>query len=403
MILPKHRIPESVYRFRGVTPSGDINEFIKTASGDIYSLFDAINNNVDKLNDIYSISNIENRFLYEKIKELEDIIEEKDMLYSNNNIITSTLKVKDMEVGNSSPANISNEYNQITISDIKYTPKLYLYDQVNDTSIIPESVNPLISYRFVSSETGEGINVQTSDIIIHDNNINNMIDGSASTCWQRSVGIPLSYGTPYLITEVTVRIPYEIVSNTIINTISLIAHPINSIDVLDIQIKTGDSWTRIPGFTDHSQYNITEDYIPNSKPLRFIFGDTSITDIKVTLRQKTPIVNGNNNTYYVGIYTLEAGYIDSPSKDGKFAIVATLKNSSNKITSITSKIDNSSIVPDAFGYELFYINELGAPIGISNKLPIVIPSNKVLVSGTIERNGITVPVLSGLIIEYEPL
>ena len=125
-----------------------------------------------------------------------------------------------------------------------------------------------------STSSGDDVEHPVAEINIL-NNINNMIDGLPNTCWHRSVSIPATYGTPSLQTDVTVTIPYEISSSTICNWIELTPHPINSVSILSIQIKSGDSWIDVPGFTSHSQYDPATGTMPSGKPVALSFDDTS--------------------------------------------------------------------------------------------------------------------------------
>lgn len=395
MDLPKVKLPESFCKYRGVTPSQDITRFMKDSVEDIHTLFAILNENKEEIENIKNISNIENLFLFNKnqllntrIEELEKQLEE---LLGNQRTIT-------MDAFNIIPdplnaCAISQEFNQLTVPIQKYVSKFYLYDSLSGKNIVPPSL----------SVTVEQTPEENQDIIITDNNLNYMVDGDSTTCWQRKIVAPKSLGIHEVTVEVRISIPYEIVSNRYINTISICPHPIQSVDILDIQYKHGDSYKRIPGFSEHSLYSSEngEDGILHARPVRFFFNDLEVSEIKVSLRQRTKVEEGDNDVFYIGAYFIDAGYTTFARDDGEFSATFTLSGINNTISNITAVIDNKTISGDSFQYEIYALNELDVPVFVSDKLPATIESNKIMVKGKIVKTTDVAPSIAKIRLLYQ--
>jgi hypothetical protein len=189
MKLPKTRVPNNIMRYRGLTSSGDISEFIKDTAEDVVTILSIVNENTDSINELRSITSIENKFLYERVLELETQLRDKEnqLLIGNDRDIYVTANNARMISSNNIPATLSKEFQQILPTELVYYPKLYLQDVIMKKNILPESLNINISQKYRNSQGAEIDPVTIEgDMIMTENDIANAIDGDDISCWQRT-------------------------------------------------------------------------------------------------------------------------------------------------------------------------------------------------------------------------
>lgn len=407
MELPKIKNPEALCRYRGNTPSNEITQFIKDTSDDVSTLFAIVNENTDKLNELQSITTVENRFLYNRLLELEQMLAERDDELSNPNKKIARIELSDLTTVSLNDVTIdadtNDEYSQIIPAHSIYTPKLYLFDSLYNKNIIPPSLKLTTDMRFIDNINGDIIDeLNLPDIIWDENNIENAIDGNLTTCWQRCIKVPTDAGVSAIDVDIIIPIPYEIISNRYINTISICPHPIKGVEIKNVQIKNGDTYMRIPGFTDHSAFDSYENSIINARPIRFFFNETGITEVKITLRQTKCLTEDVYDVYYLGAYNIEVGYTKCMSTAGNFSAQLILKGESNNtIHTITSICDNKTLTGEPLQYEIYYLNENDIPVYVSKTLPVTIPSQKLLLIGKVIKSAEVIPAIHSIIIEYD--
>jgi hypothetical protein len=394
MELPKTSTPKSINKFRGTTPSEEYTQFFKNAAEDIEKLYTIINENNDKLKNLESISTVENRFLFDRVNYLEDLLAMKDIELMSGNSKYTYINARNISPDPLSPISVSQEYNQVTLGQLNFKSKLYLHDEVLNKNILPPNINV---------EVNNKIEPEASFAITNGNNPLYAIDGSTKTCWQERVEIPNNYQVDYIESEIIIPIMDDIITNRDINTVSISPHPVEGIDIINIEILSGDSYIQMPGFQDHSQYNSELGYIKNAKPCRFYFNNIQSTGFKITLRQSTYINEEDKKVFYLGAYSIDIGYTKTITDVSGFVANLQLLSNNNMITNISSIIDNKTLVGDLISYEIYYINELDELVLLSDSYisGIVVPSDKLVIIGKIQNTkNEVIPALSSIKIEY---
>lgn len=396
MELPKIKIPESIHKFRGITPSDEYTQFIKDAANDIHRLYAILNENNEKLEELNDVATVENRFLYEYIEILEAIITEKDIELMGESKY-ALINANNITQSENNPASISKEFNQITLSDLEYTSKLYIKDEILDKNILPPSLSPIVE---------QVVYPDTDNVITKDNDIKYAIDGNSNTCWQRQVKILESDNTEYIEVALTIPMVNEVMSNRKINTISISPHPVMGITIVNIEAEYNNEWFQIPGFNEHSNYDILTENIHNARPIRLFFNDIMPTNIRFTLRQDTYVTEGSYRIFYIGAYSIDIGYTVSASSYGEFTTSIELLGATNELTNIINTLDNKTLSGSSYTYSIYYENELGELEFLTDTLDmnIIVPSNKLTIKGKIiNNNSNIIPALHSIKVEYSTL
>jgi hypothetical protein len=206
---------------------------------------------------------------------------------------------------------------------------------------------------------------------------------------------------------IDISIPYEVITNRIVNTISIVPHPICGIDILTIATKVNGQWTEIPTFKDHTLYDEGLNCIPKAKPVRFIFQDIMPTDIRIVLRQTTysSTEQYGYNSFYAGAYSINVGQIRSIGTAGEFNAEVTLDSDNNRINSITAIIDNGSICEGEFlEYELMYKVAVNGSPNLFTILPVGedmnVPSNILIIRLKTNKINSIIPAINSVKINY---
>jgi hypothetical protein len=397
MKLPKTRTPKSLNKFRGVTPSNELTEFFKNAAYDIEQLYTIINENNERLKDVESVAGVENRFLFDRVNQLEALLELKNIELMSGDEKYFKIDARNILSDPLNPIDISNEFNQVIPSKCNYISKLYLKDDILGKNVIPPSLK---------LEINQTISPANNLAVTTENNPIFCIDGSMNTCWQRRIEVPRQYNVDYVEIEIIVPIVNEIITNRRINTISISPHPVRGMDIINIEALYEDTWLQVPGFQEHSQYNNQLGYINEASPVRLYFNDTVPTSFKFTIRQSTYIEEGNSNVFYLGAYSIDIGYTRCLTDISGFIAEIELLSNNNLIKKIEETLDNKTLVGDIINYELYYINELQELILLTDSfdVDIVVPSNKVVIIGKIiSSDSDVIPALNSIKVEYDIL
>ena len=188
----------------------------------------------------------------------------------------------------------------------------------------------------------------------------------------------------------------------------------NTLDLIDIQYKMFGDWKSIPSVmqnnksvieykTDITGNTTSSYYIPSIGNIKVIFKDITATEIRVILRQKNYIQDGDSRIFYVGARNIEVLSLKYNKETASFYSKVLFKEKDNKIIyGIKSILDNKGDVGDnTVQYEFFALDQYDNPMKISDGFPFEITNEKLLIKYTIYRNAVT-PVLSKVQIMYRP-
>lgn len=237
--------------------------------------------------------------------------------------------------------------------------------------------------------------------------------------WERNVVVdaPDSDGA---IVDVYVRLPIDLLANANSNTIIIHPFPMMGCELIgvaastqaDITLSEDDNYvpinsggiysgqTAAVGWTPPGGWS--GDEINDSGPKAFYFDPMGLTAVKITLRQRSYMVESGKYVYSYGLSHFDVRY-DKFLDSGKaiFRFDAPEGETISSIDNVVPQIWNvsESELPYTFSYRVLWETSAGSgsytvdqPVGLSNSVWIEVTLNKTLGNGT--------PALSGLVVSY---
>jgi hypothetical protein len=205
-----------------------------------------------------------------------------------------------------------------------------------------------------------------------------------------------------------VKIPSGSIGSSLANCIKMTPYPANGVDIVRVEYSTKTNPTLSdkdeyrplnPGYYDQ-QYDAVgkvapggwqtfgSDIIQNSGPVNFLFAETSVTAVRVLLRQKNYVIENNKYVYTYGLSNIDVRY-DKYLPTGKAFIKfnAPSGKTINEITNVSPKIYNvsQSLVSQISSYRVFYPNgstyspnsNTGSSSSVYIELTLNMPDNKI--------------------------
>lgn len=404
-------------QYNGPVDSSDHNLRIEENYKDLVYLYNKYNVTDQKLSEAFERVLKDHIFISRYIKDLDDRVQALEAaenmvsIYSFSQIDNNAIPAGELTVQTDELLSFDPIYNIVTLPKVDGSSHSKLkFFTASDGQIIPDFFEARISNSL------PGVDVPGS--IIDGTNVYNSILDRSDKFWKRTVlsNTTSSYGAQMY---VYIRIPSEYTGSKKTNFIKLLPYPMYGVDILSIEYTTvanptlteNDNWYPLnrDGLYDGTSSavgkvppggwtSVGTDYILNSGPTGFYFGELDITAIRVAMRQRNYLTENGKYVYTYGLSDLDIRY-DKFLPTGRMIFKFEPANGDviANITSVTPKIYNVSpaLLSEAFSHRVIYFD--GSVYTTTNPGS----SNAVWIEVTLNQmpDG-TAPVLSDLIINY---
>jgi hypothetical protein len=405
-------------QYHGPISSTDFNERIEQNYADLVYLYNKYGVLDKKITEIIERIVKENMFLTSALKDLQDRIRSLESINTNqlsihtkSQIDLSPFVSTSYAISASNALEFNDYYNHLTlpVASGSSHSKIKFVNSIKG-QVIPDFLETRID---ASLAGGDGIGS-----LIDTTPVQYAFLNQPDKIWRRNVILtePNPLGVSMYL---YVKIPVGSIGSSLTNSISLAPYPASGVDIVKIEYTTVTN----PTMTDKDNYKglnnglydgeydalgkvppggwstLGADVIFNSAPIKFYFADTSITAIRVLLRQRNYIKENNAYVYTYGLSDIDIRY-DKFMPSGKTFVRfdAPSGNIINEVLNVSPKIYNisQSLLSSTFGYRVFYPNSgtysLNNP-GTSNHVYIEVTLNML-------EDRIP-PVLSDLIVEVD--
>lgn len=405
-------------QYHGPISSTDFNERIEENYADLVYLYNKYGVLDKKITEIIERIVKENMFLTSALKDLQDRIRNIESIntnqlsvYSKTQIDLSPFVSTSYAISASSALEFNDYYNHLTlpVASGSSHSKIKFVNSIKG-QVIPSFLETRVDTNLAG---GDGIGA-----LIDTTPVQYAFLNQPDKVWRRNVILtePNPLGVSMYL---YIKIPVGSIGSSLTNSISLAPYPASGVDVVKIEYTTAAS----PTMTDKDGYKslnnglydgeydalgkvppggwstMGSDTVVNSGPLKFYFADTSITAIRILLRQRNYIKENNAYVYTYGLSDVDVRY-DKFLPTGKTFIRfdAPSGNTINEILNVSPKIYNisQSLLSSAFSYRVFYSNSgsysLNNP-GTSDHVYIEVTLNML--------DDKIPPVLSDLIVEAD--
>lgn len=298
--------------FRQVASSAQINEASQAILNDVLDLFNHSNQLEEDIEYVRHILTAENAFLRYRLSELEGALAKLSQSFleitRRQEIRTKLIFPDEMYTDNTiRDAEIDLDAMCVTMKPTKRISKVNLYDEALGTTYVPPSLQ--LTYGANTSQAGQDV------ISIDDNGPENAFDGDMCTYWVRR-----HVCEPYcqeVFCELIVGLPEDVLTTQNINTIVINPYPVDSVDIMSVEVKVNGNWQLIPGFETHARSTLEEysdifgnkteeSFICDASNLKFNFNELNANELRIKLRQRNYIRKENGRKeFFLGLKSLE--------------------------------------------------------------------------------------------------
>lgn len=394
---------KDLVRFRDQADSHQYNDHVKETFYDIVDLYNFANREEKELKAIREFFEVGSHFFKEQLdqmkSEINSLHHQLEALQKSGQEYTRFVPVTefkpDSNVEDYEKASIDKQHDIVTLSTWGYsTSKLYIYDDLNDEYIVPNT----IQYEITPKEDG---------VLVEENDFSDAIVPDQFKFWHRKCTY-LSGLHDYVDCQIVIKLPNNIISNKDINSIYLHPFPLNSMDILNVEYQLDGAWKPLPGFK-------TIEKAGNEK---FCFGSIEMNAIRISLRQRHPVRKGNKDVFHFGLRQLGVDYNDYQSEVGRFTIPVEFHDTfmSRDIYDIRPVYRNAeslSIHQEGVRlstFRLYGVDDQDQLKYLSDAFPVLgdlsgiqVKDKKILIKGMIslDRNTGATPALTGVEIVYK--
>lgn len=396
-------IQQREFKYRGKMDSHALNEMQQEVFADILDLFNkanALQKTVYEMNMANSIESIcYSRRLNDAIYELDQLRNKyNNLMLSVNDYRYITRYAYHATTNNDDySASVDQSTNDITAHVASSTSKTRLYDSTYDQTLVPPSLQAYIG--------PDSFCIGGDIFSIEDTDINNAFDGNSSSVWLRKV--VTSQNIQEVENEILIGLPEDIITNRLVNEITVHPFPVGYVDVLDVLYKSNGAWRQIPGFKQHNgcqEYQTTDIFgntvkylsINDAGSLRFNFQDLQTNQIKIKLRQRHYETDTENarRIWYLGLRDVDVVHNVYTRDHSEFEVVFDFPEINHNIKIFDTEVyfNNDNVTNDKnFGItkEYFYFDANGNTHKNPATCPFVLQGHKVMVRFTIDGIQVT--------------
>jgi hypothetical protein len=385
---------------KGPSNSQEFNELRNDIHYDIARLFTASNQNEEDILQNMTILIRENYFLQNKISELEaslqDITSRIDQKLGVSRFNKLHKRFTDISgISNSKDALIDTIYRLATIKSAgQAISKTSVTDSLGNV-YVPTQLDIAVHESF----SEDFVTYQTIDRAA-DNKMDRIFDRDIATYWSREVVSEGNEDALYVIMHI--KLPLNVISNALVNTIRLNPYPEYGLSIVDITYKGfGTGWNRLPIYPLNADNTPQE--ISNIARSKFVFPDTEITELQIKLKQPYWLLEGGKKVFTYGFQELGIEHSQIDATSAEFVTRFSITESGKKFISINKPvaipiIGCSNAINDLVGFELYYDSDLSDEFQFGYE--IMADIDTVYIKTTLSQGGGVIPVLEGIEVEY---
>lgn len=393
-------------KFRTHAESHDQNVMTEDILYDLNNLFNLVNEQEALLGDVKETLDVEKKYQNMRIEQLLVELEQTKQLYrdlqkgigrySKKAYVNEFLT--DIDATDIEKAEIETFYGIATLPVVgKKTSKVFLYDEVTQDTVLPESL------RVLAEPLPDGVNLV-------DNNVFNALNGDKHSIWRRKYIYPVNSPVTEVKCVVTITLPDNIISNRDINTIVISAFPLSTVDINKIEYRLNGGWKLIPSWEKDSAGNpIT---LKDSGNVKLCFESLSMSQVRITLTQRNFVIQGHKKVFYVGAQEIGILHSNYQSSVGKFVVPMKLEGEkqSKLISKVIPHFKNTDSISDkseekrsVFNYTIYGVDNDGELEYTRDTLPIVVQNDSIVIKASINRDSQTgaTPALESIEVVYE--
>lgn len=383
-------------RFRGGADSSNFNTHTDELFYDLTELFNTANRQDLELDRLREFFEVGSHFSQDHMDQLRNLIrsleEELAAVQKPGEVYKKTLYVTDMKsdesVSEYERAFVDTQHDIVTLPAADQSgSKLYLYDDVNNEYIVPNT----LKYNITPA---------ANDIDIKENELLDALTPDAFKFWHRQYIFPSGMKNQ-VECQVTLTLPDNIISSRDVNTIYIHPFPLKAIDIMNVEYHLDGGWKTIPGFVPQE----------DAANLKLCFSPTAMKEIRITLRQRHAIRKGNKHIFHMGLRQIGVFYHDYQSGIGRFEIPVEFNSAfSNKtITGINPVFMNETALSvhqtgtRLLTFKVYEVDESGKLSYLNDTFPIQVKKQKILLKGvmSIDRNTRSTPAVSAVELLYK--
>jgi hypothetical protein len=394
-------------QYHGPISSSDFNKRIEENYSDLLYLYNKYGVLDKKVSEIIERVIKENLFLSAAIQDILDrirAIESKNTnqisLYTKSQIDYTPFIGTQYAVTASEALDYNEYYNQLTLPKVTGSSFSKIkFINAEHGQVIPDFLETRIDNSLAGGDS--------TGAVIDTTPVQNAFLDQPDKVWRRNVILnePNPLGVSMYL---YVKIPSGSIGSSLANCIKMTPYPANGVDIVRVEYSTKTNPTLSdrdeyrplnPGYYDE-QYDAVgkvapggwqtfgSDIIQNAGPVNFLFAETSVTAVRVLLRQKNYVIENNKYVYTYGLSNIDVRY-DKYLPTGKAFIKfnAPSGKTINEITNVSPKIYNvsQSLVSQISSYRVFYPNgstyspnsNTGSSSSVYIELTLNMPDNKI--------------------------
>lgn len=383
-------------RFRDGADSGKQNDFNSDVFYDLVSLFNIANDQEVKIEQLEKFFEISAHYSQEHIdimkRELISLQEDLYAVQHPGKVYVKTLFPSDARMDRLAEeherALLDTQHDVITLPHSSYSSsKLYLYDDLNDEYILPNT----IKYEVLPI---------ADKITIRENDFRNALTPDEYKIWHREYRY-FSGLKDHAEAQVIIELPDNIISNRDVNTIYIHPFPLNTLDIVNLEYQLDGGWNKVPGFTP----------VENADNTKFCFSPVEMSKVRVTLRQRHFIEKGGQQIFHMGLRSIEVMHNDYQMGVGRFELPVKFNPAftNKQILNITPHYQNEETLSvhqketRLLTFRVYEVDENGKETYVSDTFPIQVKSNNILLKGVLsfDRNTRATPALASVEVSYQ--
>ncbi len=395
------------HQHHGPISSSDFNERVEQNYSDLVYLYNKYGVLDKKVSEIIERVIKENLFLsaaiqdvLDRIRALESINTNQLSLYTKSQIDYTPFIGTQYAVTASEVLDYNEYYNQLTLPKVtgsSYSKIKFINSEHGQ--VVPDFLETRIDNSLAGGDS--------AGAVIDTTPVQNAFLDQPDKIWRRNVILnePNPLGVSMYL---YLKIPSGSIGSSLSNCIRLTPYPASGVDIVKVEYSTTsnptlsdkDTYRPInPGYYD-GQYdavgkvipggwqNAGEDTIQNAGPVNFMFAETSITAVRILLRQKNYVIENGKYIYTYGLSNMDVRYEKHlPTGRTFIKFNAPTGKTINEITNVSPKIYNmsQSLVSQFSSYRVFYPNgstyspnsNTGTSSSVYIELTLSMPDNKI--------------------------
>lgn len=385
-----------ISRFRDATDSSKQNDHLQQVFYDLTELFNVANMHEEEIEKLRKFFEISSHYSQEHMDAMKrELIALKEELYAAQHpgeTYIRTLYASDAQTDKLSEeyerAMIDTQHDIITLPYSSYSSsKLYIYDEMNDEYILPNTIKPTI----IPAADGS---------IIRENDFKDALTPDEFKVWHREYRYFAGL-KDHVEAQIIVPLPDNIISNRDVNTIYIHPFPMNSMDIMNIEYQLDGGWRQLPGFKK----------IEDASNSKFCFSPIEMSVVRITLRQRHFIEKGGQQVFHMGIRELGIAHNDYQTGVGRFELPLEFNQAftNKEIVNITPHYANEESLSvhqketRLLTFKVYEVDNNEKETYVSDTFPIQIKGKKVILKGVLsfDRNTRATPALSSVEIAYK--